>query len=90
MNKMNSKTSGSIRVNSLGEGAVLISNLSGSLENGDYITTCEVPGYCGKQNDGLLHTYTVAKITTLFSAIQSLASSNIFSSNEFFICYSLN
>ena len=55
---------GKVRVNSIGEGAIWICNISGSLENGDYITTCEVPGYGGKQNDGLLHNYTVAKITT--------------------------
>jgi hypothetical protein len=50
-------------INSLGEGAVWVSNISGSLENGDYITTCEIPGYGMKQDDDLLHNYTVAKIT---------------------------
>ncbi len=34
------------------------------LENGDYITTTELaPGYGVKQDDDLLHNYTVAKIT---------------------------
>jgi len=60
---MNSKTSGSIRVNSLGEGAVWISNLSGSLENGDYITSSPIEGFGMKQEDDILHNYTVAKIT---------------------------
>ena len=52
-----------IYVNSLGEGAVWICNINGNLENGDYITTCEIPGYGMLQDDGLLHNYTVAKIT---------------------------
>jgi len=50
-------------VNSLGEGAVWITNCSGSLENGDYITTAPIPGLGMKQDDDLLHNYTVAKIT---------------------------
>ena len=52
-----------LHVNSLGEGGVWISNINGNLENGDYITTCEIPGYGMKQDDDLLHNYTVAKIT---------------------------
>ena len=50
-------------INSLGEGAVWICNINGDLENGDYITTCEIPGYGMRQDDDLLHNYTVAKIT---------------------------
>ena len=50
-------------VNSLGEGAIWITNCSGSLENGDYITTSPIPGLGMKQSDDLLHNYTVAKIT---------------------------
>ena len=50
-------------INSLGEGAVWVSDINGNLENGDYITTCEIPGYGMKQSDDLLHNYTVAKIT---------------------------
>jgi len=50
-------------VNSLGEGGIWICNINGNLENGDYITTCEVPGYGMLQDDDLLHNYTVAKIT---------------------------
>jgi|15BtaG_2_1085339.scaffolds.fasta_scaffold00190_6 hypothetical protein len=52
-----------IRVNSLGEGAIWVCNINGNLENGDYITSCEVPGLGMKQDDDLLHNYTVAKIT---------------------------
>lgn len=50
-------------INSVGEGAVWVTNINGDLENGDYITTCEIPGYGMKQDDDLLHNYTVAKIT---------------------------
>lgn len=50
-------------VNSLGEGGIWITNINGNIENGDYITTCEIPGYGMKQDDDLLHNYTVAKIT---------------------------
>jgi hypothetical protein len=50
-------------INSLGEGAIWICDINGNFENGDYITTCEVPGYGMKQDDDLLHNYTVAKIT---------------------------
>jgi len=50
-------------VNSLGEGAVWVCDINGNLENGDYITTCEIPGHGMRQDDDLLHNYTVAKIT---------------------------
>ena len=50
-------------INSLGEGAIWVCNINGNLENGDYITTCEIPGYGMRQDDDLLHNYTVAKIT---------------------------
>ncbi len=52
-----------IWVNSLGEGAVMVSNINGNLENGDYITTSAIEGLGMKQDDDLLHNYTVAKIT---------------------------
>jgi hypothetical protein len=52
-----------IFINSVGEGAVWVTNINGNLENGDYITTCEIPGYGMLQDDDLLHNYTVAKIT---------------------------
>ena len=50
-------------INSLGEGAIWVCNKNGILENGDYITTSNIIGYGQKQNDDLLHNYTVAKIT---------------------------
>jgi len=52
-----------IYINSVGEGAIWVSNKNGSLESGDYITTSDIPGYGEKQDDDILHNYTVAKIT---------------------------
>ncbi len=52
-----------IRINGLGEGAIWITNINGSLENGDYICSSEIPGFGRKQDDDKLHSYTVAKIT---------------------------
>lgn len=50
-------------INSLGEGAIWVCSVNGSLENGDYITTCEIPGLGMRQDDDILHNYTVAKVT---------------------------
>jgi len=51
-----------VYVNSVGEGAVWVTNINGILESGDYITTSNVAGYGMKQDDDILHNYTVAKI----------------------------
>jgi hypothetical protein len=51
-------------VNSVGEGSLWVINTRDqSLENGDYICSSTVAGYGEKQDDDLLHSYTVAKIT---------------------------
>jgi hypothetical protein len=50
-------------INSVGEGAIWVSNIGGSLESGDYITTSNVAGYGQKQESDSLKNYTVAKIT---------------------------
>ena len=50
-------------INSVGEGAIWVTNINGSLESGDYITTSNIAGYGTKQDDDILHNYTVAKIT---------------------------
>lgn len=50
-------------VNALGEGAIWISNYSGEIQNGDYITSSPIPGYGTLQSDDLMHSYTVAKCT---------------------------
>jgi len=52
-----------IFVNSLGEGAIWVSDANGPLESGDYITSSAIHGYGQKQNSEFLSTYTVAKIT---------------------------
>lgn len=54
-----------IFINSLGEGAIWVSNKNGPLENGDYITSTTIKGYGGKQTaePNTLMNYTVAKIT---------------------------
>jgi hypothetical protein len=50
-------------INSVGEGAMWVVNTAGPLESGDYITTSNVAGYGQRQDDDILHNYTVAKIT---------------------------
>lgn len=50
-------------INSVGEGAIWVCNINGNLENGDYITSCEIPGYGMKQDEARMANYTVAKIT---------------------------
>ena len=47
---------------SVGDGYVLVNSQNGNIETGDYITTASGSGGYGcKQNDDLLHNYTVAK-----------------------------
>ena len=50
-------------INSVGEGAIWVTNINGSLESGDYITTSNVAGYGMRQDSEFLANYTVAKIT---------------------------
>ena len=50
-------------VNSVGEGGIWVCNSNGNIENGDYITSSDYLGYGEKQDDDLLHNYTVAKAT---------------------------
>ena len=50
-------------INSVGEGAIWVSDINGSLQSGDYITSSSILGYGMKQSDDILHNYTVAKIT---------------------------
>jgi len=48
-------------VNALGEGRAWVTNRSGKIQAGDYITTSEIPGYGQLQDDDLLHSYTLGK-----------------------------
>lgn len=50
-------------VNSIGEGCICVSDINGNIENGDYIITSIIPGIGMKQDDDILHNYTVAKAT---------------------------
>jgi hypothetical protein len=50
-------------INSIGEGPILVINSNGNIENGDYIQSSDYLGYGEKQDDDLLHNYTVAKAT---------------------------
>jgi hypothetical protein len=48
-------------VNSVREGGIWFANSNGNIENGDYITSSDYVGYGEKQEDDILHNYTVAK-----------------------------
>jgi hypothetical protein len=50
-------------VNSVGEGGIWVCDANGSLKNGDLITSSHVHGYGMKQDDDIVRSYTVAKIT---------------------------
>lgn len=48
---------------SVGEGCILVCDIGGELENGDYVMSSDISGYGQLQPDDVQHTYTVAKIT---------------------------
>jgi hypothetical protein len=50
-------------INSVGEGAICVCNTNGNIENGDYIQSSDILGHGEKQDDDILHNYTVAKAT---------------------------
>ena len=50
-------------INSVGEGAMWVSNANGPVKSGDYVTSSSIPGYGMVQNDDRLRNYTVAKAT---------------------------
>lgn len=47
--------------NSTGEGMIYVCDINGSIDAGDYITSSNIPGLGMKQDDDLLHSYTIAK-----------------------------
>lgn len=53
-----------IRVAGVGEGGIWVCDCNGSFESGDFITTSSIPGIGMKQDDEIIHNYTVGKITT--------------------------
>jgi hypothetical protein len=64
-------------VNALGEGRVWVTDVNGDIEAGEYITTSLVAGYGQKQDDDLLHSYTLGK------AIESVNWSEVTTTVEF-------
>lgn len=60
----NEMTLNSIRVNSVGEGALWVCNSNGNLENGDLLCSSDVWGYSEKQDLDCFMNYTCAKVTT--------------------------
>ena len=52
-----------LKINALGEGGIWTININGSLESGDYITSSNITGYGMRQDDDIIHNYTIAKIT---------------------------
>ena len=52
-----------INYNSIGEGKILVTDTNGNIETGDYICSSARTGHGEKQDDDLLHNYTVAKAT---------------------------
>lgn len=52
-----------LEINGVGEGAIWVCNINNNIENGDYISSSNVPGYGMKQDSDNLKNYTVAKAT---------------------------
>jgi hypothetical protein len=52
-----------IKVNSLGNGRLWVTNITGEIQNGDYICSSNIAGYGQLQDDDFMHNYTVAKST---------------------------
>ena len=47
----------------LGDGHILVTKEGGNIEIGDYLTSSSIEGHAMKQDDDLLHGYTIAKAT---------------------------
>jgi hypothetical protein len=54
---------GRVRVNSIGEGALWVTNVNGNISNGDFLCSSAVPGHARKQDEDAAYNYTVAKAT---------------------------
>jgi len=52
-----------INYNAVGEGMIRVTDTNGNIETGDYICSSTRTGHGEKQDDDLLHNYTVAKAT---------------------------
>lgn len=62
-NRRKARPGARVRVNSVGEGCVLVCNCNGRLRNGDLIVSSHVPGLGMRQGDDVVRSCTVAKIT---------------------------
>ena len=63
LNTRNNSSPERMIINSIGEGAVWVCNFNGNFENGDYIQSSDYLGYGERQDDDILHNYTLGKIT---------------------------
>ena len=65
-------------INSLGEGAIWVSNITGDIQNGDYISSSTILGYGCRQQTSTLHNYTVAKCCSVinWNSISTYITSN--------------
>jgi hypothetical protein len=71
-----------VYINSVGEGAIWVSNFNGPLESGDYITSSSIKGYGMKQDEQMLMNYTVAKITMDCSFLPRIVSKKQIQRND--------
>ena len=62
-NRRKARPGARVRVNSVGEGCVLVCECNGPLRNGDLIVSSHVPGIGMRQDDDVIRNFTVAKIT---------------------------
>ena len=51
-------------MNSIGEGAIWVTNINGNIENGDYLCSSRIPGHARRQDEEAMYNFTVAKATT--------------------------
>ena len=58
-------------INSIGEGGILVCSEGGDIENGDYLCSSTTPGIAMRQEDDLLHNYTVAKATQSYTFLNN-------------------
>jgi hypothetical protein len=59
----NGNNKGRMIVNSIGEGAICVSNTNGNIENGDLLQSSDLLGYGEKQDDDIIRNYTIGKAT---------------------------
>ena len=52
-----------IGTNSIGEGSLWVTNVNGEIENGDFVESSVIKGYGRKQDDDIMRSKTVAKVT---------------------------